>query len=584
LLNTSNGGINWTPLLFYSQTSFSKLFFVNHDIGWLIGGNGTVKKTTDGGLNWFDQNSGVSTILSSICFIDPNNGWICGQSGLILRTLDGGNTWVSTNSATTNWLLSICFIDNNTGIAIGRNGIILRTVDGGINWDKQIHDSTFIFNFISFLSTGTGWIAGSSGFLAKSSDAGINWDFQSSGDRVNMNAIYFINHDLGFIVGDKGSIYKTTDSGNSWIKKESNTDVNLNDISYYNHYSYKDFWIVGNNATVLRSTDLGETWIKYDYHSITPYNLISISAESLRNIFLGDEMGSLFQIQVLNGFRVLKLISGIKGSISNIFLVNPNIGFCVGKSGQNGIGTFINLHVGYSPTFPSGNSNIEPGFSFNDLNQVTFLKSQGSMYSTNYGFVVGRFGILLKTTDFGRTWNKSTVDITEGKGITFVDSSNVLICGTNGDILKSADGGNSWTKLSTHIRTTLSRIYFRDEQTGWVIGPNGLIMRTVNGGGPDISGINNDKNDLPNTFFLSQNYPNPYNPTTKINYSIASGTHVSIRIYDILGKVVSTLVNEHKEPGNYKVYFNGSGMPSGIYFYRIEAGDFSETRKMILLK
>jgi len=583
LLNTSNGGLNWIPVIFNPQPSFSKVYFVNHDVGWLIGGNGIIKKTTDSGKSWFDQNSGVTTILSSICFIDMSNGWICGQSGLILRTMDGGNSWGSISSTTTNWLLSICFIDKTTGLSVGRNGILLRTGDGGDSWDKQVQDSTLTFNTVSFLSQGTGWIAGSSGFLAKSIDAGLNWDFQSSGDRANMNAIYFINHDLGFIVGDKGAIYKTTDSGNSWLKKDSKTDINLNDISYYSHYHLKDLWIAGNSGTVLRSTDFGETWIKYDYHNLTPYNLYSISAIGSLNCIIVGEKGTLLQIQILNGFKAYSLKTGF-GNIRNLFLVTPNYGFCVGESGEDGQGTFTDFSLGYNSLHPSVFNEINPNFSVSDLNQVTFQKNQGSMYSFKNGFIIGRFGILLKTTDLGKTWKKSTVDITEGKGITVVDSLNVLVCGTNGDIIKSTDGGNNWIKLSTHIRTTLSKIYFRDEQTGWVIGPNGLIMRTVNGGGSNISGINNDKNDLPTIFSLSQNYPNPYNPTTNITYSVATNTHVSIRIYDILGKAVSTLVNENKEPGNYRVNFNGSGLPSGIYFYRIEAGNFSETRKMILLK
>jgi photosystem II stability/assembly factor-like uncharacterized protein len=389
---------------------------------------------------------------------------------------------------------------------------------------------------------------------------------------------------MGFIVGDKGTIYKTTDNGNSWVKKESNTDVNLNDISYYNHYYWKDLWIAGNNATVLKSTDFGESWIKYDYHTITTYNLTSISAESALNCIIGGEKGTLIQIQLLNRYRTSVLKTGNTGDIRNFFLVSPSKGFCVGESGQDGKGTFTKFFIGATTINLSSFSDVTPNFSFSDLNQVTFLKSQGSSYSTKLGFIVGRFGILLKTTDLGMTWKKSMVDITEGKGVCFVDTLNGFICGSNGDILKSTDGGNSWTKLSTHIRTTLSKIFFQDVQTGWVVGPNGLIMRTDNGGGVDISGINNEISNLPNNFSLSQNYPNPFNPGTKINYSISSRNHVSIRIYNILGKTVSTLVNETKEPGNYSNYFDASGLPSGIYFYRIEAGDFSETRKMILLK
>lgn len=92
-------------------------------------------------------------------------------------------------------------------------------------------------------------------------------------------------------------------------------------------------------------------------------------------------------------------------------------------------------------------------------------------------------------------------------------------------------------------------------------------------------------------FLLSQNYPNPFNPTTQIKYFISKTSLVTITVFDILSKEVVTLVNEEKSPGNYEVEFNGNDLPagrqgltSGIYFYRLQAGDFVETKKMTLLK
>ncbi len=85
-------------------------------------------------------------------------------------------------------------------------------------------------------------------------------------------------------------------------------------------------------------------------------------------------------------------------------------------------------------------------------------------------------------------------------------------------------------------------------------------------------------------FSLSQNYPNPFNPITKIIYQIPELSFVAINIYDVLGKEVATLVNEEKPLGNYEVEFNGTGLPSGIYFYRLQAGKFVEAKKMILIK
>jgi len=96
-------------------------------------------------------------------------------------------------------------------------------------------------------------------------------------------------------------------------------------------------------------------------------------------------------------------------------------------------------------------------------------------------------------------------------------------------------------------------------------------------------GVNN-KYDLPTKFSLSQNYPNPFNPTTTINYSVPKSGHVSLKVYDLLGREATALVNENKSVGNYTVQFNASKLVSGVYFYRMQAGDFVQTKKLLLIK
>jgi hypothetical protein len=86
------------------------------------------------------------------------------------------------------------------------------------------------------------------------------------------------------------------------------------------------------------------------------------------------------------------------------------------------------------------------------------------------------------------------------------------------------------------------------------------------------------------SFMLHQNYPNPFNPTTTINYSLAKEGHVKINVYNILGGKVAAIVNENKQVGSYSVNFNAADLPSGIYFYRLEAGQFTQVKKMMLLK
>ncbi|MFA7359911.1 MAG: choice-of-anchor V domain-containing protein [Candidatus Kapaibacterium sp.] len=91
-------------------------------------------------------------------------------------------------------------------------------------------------------------------------------------------------------------------------------------------------------------------------------------------------------------------------------------------------------------------------------------------------------------------------------------------------------------------------------------------------------------NEIPVKFYLSQNFPNPFNPVTKINYGVANATNVSVKVFDLLGKEVATLVNEYQASGNYFTTFDATLYPTGIYYYRIQAGDFTEVRKMSLIK
>jgi hypothetical protein len=99
-------------------------------------------------------------------------------------------------------------------------------------------------------------------------------------------------------------------------------------------------------------------------------------------------------------------------------------------------------------------------------------------------------------------------------------------------------------------------------------------------------GGNNFKylNNPPKSFMISQNYPNPFNPVTNIRYDLPNDVRVLIKIYDLLGREIKTLVNEFKKAGSYIISFNGAELASGVYFYRIAAGNFVSVKRMVLLK
>lgn len=129
-----------------------------------------------------------------------------------------------------------------------------------------------------------------------------------------------------------------------------------------------------------------------------------------------------------------------------------------------------------------------------------------------------------------------------------------------------------------------------NELTGYACGNNGVILKTTNGG---VTGFINIGNELPEKFFLYQNYPNPFNPSTKIKFEVptpsltlsgAKGLLVKLTVFDVLGREIAVLVNEQMKPGTYEVEWDGSNYPSGVYFYKLIAGDYSETKKMVLIK
>jgi len=106
----------------------------------------------------------------------------------------------------------------------------------------------------------------------------------------------------------------------------------------------------------------------------------------------------------------------------------------------------------------------------------------------------------------------------------------------------------------------------------------------VQSGGFVITSVDKISGEIPGEYFLSQNYPNPFNPTTTIQYSIPQRNNVTLKVYDIIGNEVAKLVDEEKNVGVYTLNFNTSQLASGVYFYRLQAGSFVETKKMILLK
>jgi hypothetical protein len=143
----------------------------------------------------------------------------------------------------------------------------------------------------------------------------------------------------------------------------------------------------------------------------------------------------------------------------------------------------------------------------------------------------------------------------------------------------TVDSGYTWQEIPTPGNAEINDIVFIDSTKGFAVGKDGVILKYEFKPNSVEMVFNN-----PESFFLYQNYPNPFNPETKLSFVIGHSSFVSLKVYDVLGKEVAVLVDEEKSRGEYEVQFNAAGLSSGIYYYRLTAGDYSSAKKMILMK
>jgi hypothetical protein len=215
------------------------------------------------------------------------------------------------------------------------------------------------------------------------------------------------------------------------------------------------------------------------------------------------------------------------GNVSTygVWFINANTGMCVGTIPQ----TTINGGANWTnATAPGGTGNL------------TSVGGNGTYFWLTQG------NNIYGTSNFGTNWAATGIGYTGTNAMwgTFVGPN------TNGCI------------------------------AGWSVGAAGTLIK-LNG---VPVGITTHQNEVPQIFSLEQNYPNPFNPTTKIVFTMPKAGNVDLKVYDVLGKEVTTLLSEFKQAGKYTVDFNGSNLASGVYFYKIVSGDFTATKKMSLIK
>jgi len=372
----------------------------------------------------------------------------------------------------------------------------------------------------------TCWSVGNYGSIQNTVDGGVTWESQNSGTTNVLYSVCFADEMTGWVVGQFGTILQTTTGGENWTLQNSGTSSNLQSIYFLDAHTG---WAVGRSGTILKTTDGGLNW----HHQTSRTNSWMYS----------------------------------------VYFTNANDGWAVGSNGA------------ILSTSNSGETwEIQTSGTMSYLSSITF-------YDSETGWVVGSEGTILKTIDGGLTWSEKNSGTSNWlKSICLKNAQTGWAVGTNGEFIMTTDGGDSWTDRKSFTNKTLNSVYFVDDTTGWIVGESGTVLKLIMNE-ENVTAINEKYtlSFLPQKFLLFQNYPNPFNSTTTIKYSLPEPAHVSVKVFTILGELVSELVNKQQSAGTKAISWNGTNqfgqnMSSGIFICHIEADEYMKSIKMILIK
>lgn len=368
-------------------------------------------------------------------------------------------------------------------------------------------------------------------------------------------------------VGNDGVIIKSSDGGATWATVHNNPEVDYWGVAFSDtHHG----WAVGSDGVIVKTNDGGNTWS--EGFTAEGYFLTDVFFINQNKGWACDILGGVY-LTNNGGDTWTRVNLGFVYNFYSVHFVNENIGFLAGSSEK------ILKTTDGGNTWSEKSSSSNMGLIFYDI----------YFSDLNNGWAVGLGGSIIRTTDGGETWQY--IFESQGNmalslwGVHFVNSTIGYVVGYNGNIKKSIDGGQTWNDMEVDYSDHLIAVDFTTDGTvGVAVGQMGIALKH------ETSPVSVNENEtIQNEFVLYQNYPNPFNPTTKIKFVVPSNitnktSNTKLIVYDILGKEIATLINEHKLPGIYEVEFNASELASGVYLYKLEHGEFSQIRKLMLLR
>jgi len=524
----------------------------------------------------------------------------------VYRSTDDGATW-SAITPPTNFLGDQGWYDNIIGGSSSGNGVVLvggvsqyRSTNNGTSWTLIDDPNDHADHHAITWTSGTNVYVGNDGGLTVSTDAGATWNTSLNTLPITQYVDIAVGGNIGnqysgiiFGGSQDNGLSGTTDNGNTWNMTSGGDGggvaidpFNQNNI-LANNGVYSDQW----TFHMQKSTDFGQNFNEFNngvdpstqWYLRTRNNQASPTTWFFNNggfVYFSDGNANWVKLNTTAfGNNILNLNVAKKTSGGDVIYA------CLDATS----GTILQVYDG--GTWYDRSAGLPAGASVRSVSQHP--TDNNTAYALMNG--LGTTSKVFKTGNRGQSWVDITGDLPNvpmGDLVPNPTDPNRLYLGTELGCYKTTNGGVNWMRWTAGMppATMVWEMCFVDStaQNGkfYVVAGTygrGVYMREVQGDDNPI-GIRNINNSIPKAFSLAQNYPNPFNPSTNINYSIPASASVSVKVYDILGKEIATLVNMKQNAGNYSVTFSANNLGSGVYFYRINAGLFTDVKKMILIK
>lgn len=569
-----------------------------------------IYRSTDKGISWskvFSVSTSSETIYSIA--IDSNRVVYAGTEGSgILKSTDNGLTWIQTNLQSY-YINDLVVGSENRIFAATWADNVWYSTDGGLNWIQsytvQAYLKSLVRNTLDHIYVGMEPF-GINGGVYKSTNNGLTWNSLNSGLfylNNSMNCFGSIN-DLTFVGTSRDGIYKSQNNKNTWSRstngifdtQNGSVTINVNGSIF-----------VSTNSRIYKSTDRGENWKPLITESGEDFSGVKICINNENILFAAgfysylkstddgetwDPLPGWEQTNVtmhyVNSGGILfvqtqeKLIrstdEGLNWQQITLGLPADVIFREMLENGSDRLygctvfkGIYYSTDDGVSWSGPIGG-----GTSGSNISSITFDSN---------GFLLGSaWNYIYKYDEPNQVWNViSTQPFNIERMITLNTGD---IYGYSQDsVYHSSDDGYTWHNFSDGFAPQPYYLFnsLDADSNGYLY--VGTATRGIFRTSSSVTSIiNNHNSENISVYNLMQNYPNPFNPVTKISYALPNAATVELKVYNVLGQLITTLVNEEKPAGFYEVDFNAANLPSGVYMYRIQAGDYVETKKMLLLK